>query len=437
MRYVFPAVRGRMGSTEYYQASVTARDLAAVAITAGELPAWGQWTLMERFQRDLAVKRIQTEIVPYLVRTKDRFFGSLIVLVFEPDVFEFATLRDQGFEPPAAYGDIAERSGALIVSGGSLVALDGQHRLVALREVVRDTPGAADGPYRDSVASDELCVVFLKHESLEKTRRIFNKVNRHARPTGPSDNIITNEDDGYCIVARWLVEREPPLDLKEPEPPLAVYDSRGEPLVQWRSAQLQQNDTHFTTLQTIHDTVVAVLDANGLRNFDERHMVNRPTDEQLRDAYEWSATWWSTALRCIPAYSRAVRAPWMIPDWRGYREEQSLLFRPVAQVALFRAAEQLTKRGLSVDDAFTLLGKLKWQASHTQWVDTIVRSNGRMIATPTAISLTARLAAYMSAPDLFSADETNRLQVDYATERGWPGYGRVEALPKPLPASKR
>ncbi len=428
MRYVFPAVRGRMGSTEYYQASVTARDLASVAITAGELPSWGQWTLMERFQRDLATKRIQAEIVPYLVRTRDRFFGSLVVLVFEPDVFEFTTLREQGFEPPAAYGDLADRSGALVVSGGSLVALDGQHRLVALREVVKDG-SSARGPYRDGVASDELCVVFIKHESLEKTRRIFNKVNRHARPTGPSDNIITNEDDGYCIVARWLVEPDIPEGSRHGKPPLAVQDVRGESLVQWRSAQLQQTDNHLTTLQAVHDTVIAVLDAHGVRNFDEKHTVNRPSDEKLLEAYEWAAEWWHHALECVPAYRRALAAPWRISEWRQYRSPSSLLFRPVAQVALFRAVEILHRRGLPPREAFERLAGLTWQASHPQWVDTIVRSNGRMIATAGATNLTARLAAYQAAPELCPSHERDRLRRDYATERGWPGHGRMEELP--------
>ena len=85
MSYTFPALRGRMGSTEYYQATVKARELAAVAMMAAELPEWTTWSVFERFQRELAQKRVEKEIVPYLVRTKDRFFNALIVLVFEPD----------------------------------------------------------------------------------------------------------------------------------------------------------------------------------------------------------------------------------------------------------------------------------------------------------------------------------------------------------------
>src|SRR3954447_5310980 len=241
MSYTFPALRGRMGSTEYYQATVKARELAAVAMTAAELPQWTTWSVFERFQRDLAQKRVEREIVPYLVRTKDRFFNALIVLVFEPNNFEFESLIDKAPGLPRAYKQAAEQMGFLTIEGGSLVVLDGQHRLAALRGVTTAGPELT-GEFVDEVAEDELSVLFIPHESLEKTRRIFNKVNRYAKPTSPTDNIITSEDDGYAIVTRWLTEESPPLGLSAPLPPLALATQDDEPLIEWRSAQLGQGN---------------------------------------------------------------------------------------------------------------------------------------------------------------------------------------------------
>ncbi len=235
--YTLPAIRARMGSTSYYQVAIQARDLASVAIPVGELTEWKQWSISERFQRELAMRRIQEEIVPYLVRSADRFFGSLIVLVYKANEFHFEPIENLGTRLPAAYREQANRMGFLTISGGQLVALDGQHRLVALREVVAGR-NEVEGEYSSEVADDELCVVFVEHETLEKTRRIFNKVNQHARPTTRTDNIITSEDDGYAIVARWLLETDPPLGLHQPAPPLALFDARGEPLVEWRSTSL-------------------------------------------------------------------------------------------------------------------------------------------------------------------------------------------------------
>ena len=124
-------------------------------------------------------------------------------------------------------------------------------------------------------------MLFIPHESFEKTRRIFNKVNRYAKPTSPTDNIITSEDDGSAIVTRWLVEAEPPLECSRPKPPLNAFDSAGEPIVEWRQQTLRPDARKFTTLSALYQMTQIILSADGITGFDEKHMVNRPTDRQL------------------------------------------------------------------------------------------------------------------------------------------------------------
>ena len=426
MAYLFPAIKGRMGSTTFYQANVKARELAAVAKTAAELDAWQEWSIFERFQRDLAVKRVQQEIVPYLVRTKDRFFGALIVLVYEPDVFEFESLQGSGLKGGKLYKDVADRMGFLTIDGGELVVLDGQHRLAALRGVV--TAGdELQGKYRDKIAEDELCVIFIQHDSFEKTRRIFNKVNRYAKPTSPSDNIITSEDDGYAIVARWLVEAAPPLELTGPMPPLHHHDATGEPIVEWRSTKLQTTDTKLTTLSALYQSVEAILTAHGIKDFDERSRVNRPSDKELTQAYVYAAEWWNAVTTGLRPFALALQMPHMIPEYRKYSERSSLLFRPVAQVALFWGLEGAVRRGLSLELAIERANKIKWSASNPMWVDTIIHANGHMIATAHGIRLAGRLIAYLIAADKMTEVEINRLRNDLSDARDYP-----MKMPKPV-----
>jgi DNA sulfur modification protein DndB len=431
MAFVFPAIRGRMGDTDYFQVTTKAKDLAAVAVPASELTEWQQWTIGERFQRDIAVKRVQEELVPYLVRSKDRFFGSLIVLVFDPDIFEFEALETVSLQVPAAYRDLIPRIGFLTINGGRLVALDGQHRLVALREIVAGRVDV-EGEYREAIADDDLCVVFVQHESLEKTRRIFNKVNRHARPTTPTDNIITSEDDGYAIVARWLVETDPPLGLKEPLPPLALFDKKGDPLVEWRSTNLPQNSTKLTTLSAVYQSVEAILDAHGLTQFDEKHRINRPPNAELENAYKWSATWWAAVLDRLPPYQIAIKTPGRIPDLRRYGEKWSLLFRPIAQVALFRGLGFANAAGIELEEAVDRAAKIDWRADADFWLDTIIRSNGRMVANNQSIRLAGRIIAYLIAASRMSSTQIDRLRIDYATARGVSVGSRDARLPEPI-----
>lgn len=426
MAYLFPAIRGQMGSTIFYQANLKARELAAVAKTAAELDAWKEWSIFERFQRDLAIKRVQQEIVPYLVRTKDRFFGALIVLVYDPDVFEFESISGISLKGGKPYSEVADRMGFLTIEGGDLVVLDGQHRLAALRGVV--TAGEeVKGKYRDDIAEDELCVMFIRHESFEKTRRIFNKVNRYAKPTSPSDNIITSEDDGYAIVSRWLVEAAPPLGLAGPKPPLHHSDAAGEPIVEWRSTKLQANDTKLTTLSALYQSVEAILTAHGIKDFDERHRVNRPPDQELAQAYTYAAEWWTVVLANLKPFRLAVSNPYLIPEYRKYGERWSLLFRPVAQVALFWGLEGAVRRKLPLDTAIERANKVNWSASNPMWVDTIIYANGHMNAKAQGIRLAGRLIAYLIAADAMTDLEISRLRNDLSDARDYPFK-----MPKPV-----
>jgi DNA sulfur modification protein DndB len=431
--FTFAAIRARMGTNEYFQVAVSARDLASVAIPVSELAEWKRWSISERFQRELGMRRIHEELIPYLVRSSDRFFGSLIVLVYEPDVFTFEPLDGMASGLGAAYRSLGERMGFLTVSGGQLVALDGQHRLVALREIVG---GRAEvvGPYSSEIADDEVCVVFVRHEALEKTRRIFNKVNQHARPTSKSDNIITSEDDGYAIIARWLVDSDPPLGLSEPKPPLGLlHPTTGEPLVEWRSTSLSQTQESLTTLSAVYQSTEAILDAHGLRDFGERDRVTRPPNQLLEQAYGWCAEWWEAVLAGVEPLARAVAHPYVIPDLRRGRSSSALLMRPIMHVALFHGLGHSTQVGVPLEDAVARLNQIDWSADARHWRDVIVRANGAMIAKANAIELAGRLIAHFIAGDQLSQQFVDRLRMSYAEAKGWDPAG-TEPMPD-LPPS--
>ena len=363
-----------MGSTTYYQATMRARDLAAIAKLASELPQWTKWSVFERFQRELANNRVQDEIVPYLVKTRDRFFNSLIVLIFDPDQFEFEPFLPYTKQVPSAYRDAAEHMGFLTVDGGDLVVLDGQHRLSALRSVTVAGP-ELKGEYVHDVGDDELCVILIRHESFEKTRRIFNKVNRYAKPTSPTDNIITSEDDGSAIITRWLVEPDPPLGLSL-RPPLNGTDSAGEPIVEWRKQSLNPDDEKFSTLAALYRITQVVLSANGVKGFDERHMVNRPSDNQLRKAYTVVAEWWNIVIAHFAPFRRCVTMPSLLPSHRAYQGRYSLLFRPLGQVAFAHALCGAQALGVSTADAADAASRRSWSASDSTFFSTVIHPNG-------------------------------------------------------------
>jgi hypothetical protein len=137
-----------MGSTTYYETKLLARELTATVRPAREVDRWASASIEERMQRDLNKRRILDEIVPYLAHHPDRLFGSVIVLVPQGSL-EFEPLTEVVGKVPGAYRSAVESMGFLTAEHGETVALDGQHRLVALREVI--TSGDYKGPFQSAV----------------------------------------------------------------------------------------------------------------------------------------------------------------------------------------------------------------------------------------------------------------------------------------------
>ena len=410
-----PCIVGKMGSTTYYETTMTGRELASSVRPAKETDGWATASIEERMQRKFDIKRIRETIVPYLAQHPDRFFGSLIVLVpagsleFEP---LSAIIKD---ELAAAYRTPAQKMGFLTITKGENIALDGQHRLLAFREVI--TGGTELGDYAGEVGDDEVCVLFIEFENGKKTRRIFNKVNRHAKPTGRSDNIITSEDDGNAIVTRWLLDTDRNAPLAE-----RLIDDQKVELVNWTSNTLGQNSRHLTTISAVYETVKDILKFKGFEGFDERKNPVAPPERILEDAYLVAAEWWAGILT-MDAFTNALEDLTTVPETRYDGDHHhSLLLRPVGQVAFVKGLIRAIDRSdgaLTLTDAVTRSNKIDWSSPPTSiWRDTIVRADQKMVARKEAQELAADLVAYLIGDEYMTEDMRHNLWTAWNRTRG-------------------
>lgn len=413
----YPCVRGVMGSTKFYLATMRAQQLTGMARPAQEMAeTWKSWGVEERLQRELNHKRILDEIVPYLATSEDRFFGSMIVLVYEPDVFEFESLANLVKKLPAAYQTPGETIGFLTVGGGKLIMLDGQHRLLALREIVQ---GGGVGEFADQVPDDEVSVIFIDHESDEKTRRIFNKVNRYAKKTSTGDNIITSEDDGYAIVTRRLLR---------PGAPLGV-EVDGELIVNWRSNTLSPRSKQLTTISAVYEINKSILAHDGRSTFDEKSTVSRPADDELDSAFETLSLWWEKVLNGIEPLRHALKNPELIKELRAPESADSLLFKPVGQVVLFKGLIHAVAKEMALDIAIRRADLIDWQIGADHWKGTIVSPSGRMSTSGAAKGLASNLVGYLlGAP--FTTKSQKVLKAAWNEARG--NDTPSEELPNPV-----
>ena len=339
--YTVPAIVGRMGSTRYYQAVMRADELAATVGAAMDFKEFDNFMASERMQRALSESRVEEQIVPYLTNSEDRFFGSIIVLVYQPDQFVFEPLKDlASVEFNGAIRRFSTGVGALTITGGKLFALDGQHRLHALRTVINEkkTPHLQlpiTGPYKDVVKDDELSVIFVEYSTTEKARRIFNKVNRYAKPTSRSTNILTSEDDGYAIIARCLTSLDDPSKFdSDVRPPIPLSYPNGKKVLEIDSVSLKPSDPYLLTIDTVYHSVEQICKATNQPALDESTTIVRPTDEILRAAYEECAKWWSELLSNLRPLERALRNPAIAIDARKDWTEGSVVYRPFGQKAV-------------------------------------------------------------------------------------------------------
>lgn len=424
MAIVIPAIRGKIGNTEYFEATMKVRDLVHAVRPPKDMDGWANFSIEERMQREPDPKRIKAQLAPYIAKNEDRFFGSIIVLVYKGEI-TFETLSDLMKTIPAAYRQNSQRIGFITIDGGTLIVLDGQHRLLALRMVQQ---GEVPGEFAGDVIDDEVCVIFINYEGDVKTRRIFNTVNRYAKQTSRGDNIITSEDDGYAIVSRWL--------LRETEPLGKPVD-----IVNWKSNTLVKRSAQLTTISAIYETVKLILKSHGIDKLSEQ---DRPTDEELDTYLGYCSEVWDALLQGIPSYKAALADPSKIPGMREDDASTALLFKPAAQIALvdglLRAVDHAD---LKMAEAIERVGRIKdWQMNAKQWDGVIMKRSGAIDAGPEARRRMATLLSYLIGADRMS-DETKyavweafnaaRRPDDIADWRKSSGTkGNVEDLPVPV-----
>ena len=248
MTTALPAIKGKFGSHEFYIVTMRAKELAERLIIPKDLEGWEDMTLEERFQRDVNYSRVRKQIAPYLANDEDRFFGAFIVDIYNPEEVHFEPIEEIVKKLPTLYQHAASVFGFLYLQGNEvLVPLDGQHRLAAIRFAIsgRDQTGKdIEGLQANfDVANDMCTVILIKHDRV-KARKIFNKVNRYAKPTTKAENLITADDDIIAIIARQEISGK-------------VVHER---IVNYKSNTLPEKAPEFTTLSTVYEVTKIILE---------------------------------------------------------------------------------------------------------------------------------------------------------------------------------
>lgn len=391
MATIIPCIKAKMGDNDYFLAKLSARELTAIARPAKETDQWASQHLEERLQRELNEKRIKNEIAPYLATQSDRLFGAVVVLLQGVDT-DFESIADVAKGLPKAYQNASSSHGFLSIEGGELIMLDGQHRFGALREVIQ---GGTNGDFASEVANDDISVIFLPEVTTQRTRHIFNRINRYAKPTGRGDNIITSEDDGYAIVARRLLEVG--------HGPLGVQTKEGKLIVNWKSNTVAERSIHLTTISAVYETIKDILKSEKDADFSIKSAALRPTDEELERGFVIADKWWSKVLADVPVYAEAVEKPELLPKLREQGQPGALLLKPVTQIALFRGLVKAVTRGKDLSDLTPKIKDIDFSFDNELWDQVLVTGGSKMLHKKENQDMASDVIAYLLAKETTSS----------------------------------
>lgn len=404
--------KGQLGSTVYYQAIMTAEEIINTVGLAIELPEWKGMTADEKMQREPDINRICNEIVPYFTSDDDRFFGSIIVDVFTgfEDVV-FKPIKDiiQGEGLKMEYSLPAQDAGFLFLPGKErLIALDGQHRLLAMKIAIRGYSAIPVGLLKSNklspqmlslmphpeLASEQVSVIFVEHRDTTKIRKIFNKVNKYARQTGRGDNIITSDDDVFAIISRRMFAEG------------AVLQKIGKnDLVNWTSNTLSKRSKSLTTLSAIYTVAELLLKDYG---FSKKEM---PLESEIDEGTTVCEAFWRELLDGIDIYKQYLDLTEKDKPVSGLREE-NLLMKPVTQMSLAHVAYMASQKHIPWSAVVEKLNKVDWSFENSLWFNllTIGSAQKKMITGKESVRAAGMVISYMVMGDKMKPAEVESVR---------------------------
>lgn len=244
---------------KYLQTAITREELDQITLIQN-IPGSEQWDVKDLFQRDVDDDRVEKGILPYFRdESKVKFFNPLTLLLLPMQEGGVAAQRDVAFvdgykeqENGHEY-EIYERAGHFkfkvhqtnraysMLEWNSqttkIVAIDGQHRLSALKRWKEHPDGAAE------LSNWTIPVVVLgvfratpdanAPGLLEIVRKIFMYINSEAREVNEARKILLDDEGVNAVCTQALIQDAHKNDCREIDKrnrkkvPLIFYDWRG------------------------------------------------------------------------------------------------------------------------------------------------------------------------------------------------------------------
>jgi DNA sulfur modification protein DndB len=383
-----PAFRAGVGDWVYYVSVMKYAQVAREVEFAHELG--GNKDLNTLIQRGIGDR---TEgIRDYLLQSSHRFLGALIVATWGGDP-EYLELQMEDAE--GVLKGVDNGFGVLTFDGSQqYFALDGQHRLRAIKDAVK---------LRPELGSEDICVLLVSHydtpDGRERTQRLFTNINRNAKNTTAAENIALDVDDAFAITTRRLLTEHPFFSAPGR---VRVFTKAPTPEGQFTLAGTQVppgDKAALTTITVLYD-LLRVLSWQLPNEIKDRQ--NRPSDDVLKSVYTelsgrldqlFKACGDVSGLLCSVSNAKDLRVP------KGNESTGHPMMRPVIQKAVARALQTVIQQDLlSWQASLDRLSALNWQLGAAPWTAVYNSSTNNMITAKENADLLEDLVRVTLAP---------------------------------------
>ena len=349
---LLPAIRSRVGDWVAYVTSMSFRDVQQLVHAPDEVHE--RKGLSEWIQRE-AIESHADEISDYIRNNPQRFLGSLIIGVYDGNPnwvplnikFTVDNLEITEIQQESIDGKL----GLLHLSGEEkLFAIDGQHRVAGIKKALSEINSD------DSINNDEVSAIFVAHDESsfsgkQRTRRLFTTVNKKAKRISKSATIALDEDNGFAIVTRQLIDSH---WLFEDERNHISYSSTG--------AIPARDETTITSVVGLYEIVKDLYYQSNKKEFES----TRPSDELIEEYLSTVTEYLNQILNQCNEFNQVFVEGNV--NASHYREQLNhLLFRPIGQRAFARATQVLLKRGRNIQDSISSLLEVDMYIGSNNW----------------------------------------------------------------------
>ena len=347
---LLPSLRSLVGDWNYYVTTLTFREVALLVKAPDEIHE--RKKLAEWIQRE-AIESHADAIAAYIETTPQRFLGSLIVGVYggAPNwtPIEVKIPEEEGV-PIELIERLEGRIGLLHFSGAEkLFAIDGQHRVAGIKKALEHASK------EDLVFEDSVSAIFVAHDpkteaGKQRTRRLFTTVNKKAKVISKAAQIALDEDDGFAIVTRRLIDSH---WLFEDAKKYVLYGSTG---------SLPPSDsTSITSVVGLFELV------KDLHFGDPDFGKERPDETALDEHLQYCTSYFDELLKTIPEYKEVFVGEEKAPGDYRTSDNNHMLFRPMGQRTFARAVQLLVSRGVELTDAVKQLSDAEMYLQEPEW----------------------------------------------------------------------